>query len=192
MPKIPKAVIYLAVGLVGLWLLIGIGRRVHPHLTTYRLKRALTAVEPWPESSNYTAAAWKRIIRAGRAFQNAPPKLAQNALEQFARDQTRRPATADVELSKAFLLLRVMFDVPEHAPPEQRVALAQWETRGTDRHPDGMVNLAWPLVWNEGRPRLVAGRAGSAGPRYAPQDEFALFRYRYKPRDLSTFRSAGD
>jgi hypothetical protein len=77
----------------------------------------------------------------------------------------------------------MIFEAPERG--SARIPFAQWERGNSDVNQEGGFNQAWPLSFNQGKVRLVAGREGSAGPTYSIGTEYDYFRYNFKPRDLS-------
>src|SRR4030095_6367121 len=99
-----------------------------------------------------------------------------------------KPELLAVEQGKVFLLLRVIFDLPEHAEAGRKFSFADWTRARTDENSDGTVNLAWPISFASGTPRLVAGREGNAGS-YSPRNEYTFLRYQFPMRDLSRVRS---
>src|SRR5207302_2436061 len=66
-------------------------------------------------------------------------------------------ATAAViqEDSRVFLLLRVLFDIPENE--RLRVKFYPWLA------PSGEARASWPVTWQAGRPHLLSGSTGIQG-----------------------------
>jgi hypothetical protein len=118
-------------------------------------------------------------------IQRADPRLSGESLADYLQGYANRPDQLAAEQGKVFLLLRVMFELPENAPPQQRLAFAGWTRGRSGLNEDGTVNLAWPVSWKQGQPRLVAGREGSAGSGYSVREDFAYLRYHFRYRDLS-------
>ena len=170
------------------WTTKCLGRLVKYEQTVYtkwKLKRQFQKIEPWMASTNYTTGGWKQLVKAAKAFQNASPKLAGEALNDYLRRYAKNPSQLPAEQGKVFLLLRVAFELPESAPVGQRLTFASWTRGRSDLNKDGTINLSWPLSWDQGKPRLVAGCEGTAGSGYYAGDEFAALRYKFKYRDLS-------
>ena len=183
MPNTKKIIIYSVIALVALFVVVKLIKIAHPAWTRYRLKSMVAKMEPWTATPDYSEAGWKQAVKTAKAFQKVDYVLATEALTgylaQYANDADRLTEAQ----GKAFLLLRVIFEAPESGGA--RLPFAQWERGQTDVNQNGSLNLAWPLMWNEGRPRLVAGRQGTAGSTYSIATEYDYFRYNFKPRDLS-------
>jgi len=188
LPRLPRLVVYGLVALAAVLLLGGLAQRLRPAVTQWRLQRALRRIEPWPTTTNYSATGWQRLVAAATAFQRASPALAGEVLQSYLERAARRPADLATEQARVFLLLRVMFALPEAGQPAEVWDFGGWRPGPTAVHPDGTVNLAWPVIWNGGRPRLAAGRDPAPRPAYAAQKEFAFLRYKFPPRDLSSYR----
>jgi hypothetical protein len=180
-----KVILYTFLALVALFVTVKIVRALHPVWVKHRLERMLGKIEPWTESASYSEAGWRHLIKTARAFQKADPKLASEALENHAQKHSGDPNRLAVEQGKLFLLMRMVFEVPENAP--QRIPSATWHRGQSDINPDGTFNLAWPLTFQGGNPRLLSGRQGSPGP-YSARNEYSYMRYQYEPRDLSKVR----
>jgi hypothetical protein len=178
-----KAIIISIAALLALFIGIKVVKAIYPAFAKAQLQRKVGKMEPWTASTSYSDAGWKQLIKTAKAFQTADPKIADAALNDYVAKAASDPNQLAIEQGKVFLLLRVMFDVPE--TDGQRVPSALWERRNSDVNPDGTINQAWPLVWNGGKPRLVAGRQGSAGSAYSVRNEYSFMRFRYKYRDLS-------
>lgn len=189
MSRSTKPILYVVLGLIVLWLGVRLVQYAQPAYARYQLKRLFRNVEPWPASTNYTAEGWARLVKAARALQAADPKLAGDAMAAVLRDAAGDPAQLPQAQGKLLLLLRVAFDLPESVTGEQRLAFTAWTRSPLVTNLDGSVNLAWPLTWNQGNPRLVAGCPGPAGGDYPVADEYAFMRYHFRTRDLSGFQA---
>ena len=179
----PKFFLYGALAL----LLIFAGpcavRRAQPAFAQYRLKTAITRIEPWPASTNYPAAAWKQLVAAAKKFQAASPAVANAVLDELLADKLDAAERAGNQ-GKVFLLLRLAFDLSENSPAVPMISDEYIRGR-TDLNADGTFNHAWPLALSGGPARLLAGCAGAAGGRYSAQKEFNFLRYHFKNRDLA-------
>ena len=82
--------------------------------------------------------------------------------------------------------MRCVFNLPENATNRPR--FYPWHENYTDVNPDGTVNVAWPLTWRTGRPRLVSGETGIQGivDLYHPAREYDYFLRHYAMRDLTS------
>jgi len=191
-----KIVVYSFIGLatvwvgwhIATWTVRGLASLVKHEQAVYakwKLKRQLTKLEPWTSSTNYSPAGWKQLVETAKSFQKVTPKLASDALNEHLNRYSRKADQLAVEQGKVFLLLRVIFELPESVSAAQRLTFARWPQARSDTNANGTVNLSWPLSWQQGKPQLIAGREGSAGPNYSPAEEYAYLRYRFKYRDLS-------
>jgi hypothetical protein len=87
---------------------------------------------------------------------------------------------------KIFLLMRAVFSLPESATSRPR--FYPWHENHTEENPDGTVNVAWPLSWKSGSPRLVSGETEIQGVinLYLPAEEYNYFLRHYPMRMLTT------
>jgi hypothetical protein len=183
MPRLRKIVIYAAILLAVYLVLSWTGKRIMPIYARHKVKQAVKSIEPWPSSTNYTEAGWSRLIAAARVVQKAEPRLADEALVDYLSGFQQEPNQLDIEQGKVFLLLRAVFDLPEHSTAG-RLTFDNWARGQTDVNPDGSFNLSWPLAWQNGQPHLVSGNSGSAGT-YSVRNEYTYLRYHFRYRDLS-------
>src|SRR5262245_51834661 len=116
MPSIKKIIIYSVVALVALFVVVKVFKMAHPAWTRHRLKSAVAKMEPWTASTNYTDAAWKQAIKAAKAYQKADRVVVTEALTGYLEEFANKPEQQQLTdaQSKAYLLLRVIFDVPEN------------------------------------------------------------------------------
>jgi len=171
-----------------LWTTRGLSRLVNYEQTVYlkwKLKRQVRKIEPWTSSTNYSVAGWTQLVRTAKAFQNVTPGLAGETLNEHLKVYAGKPDQLSTEQGKVFLLLRVIFELPENASSGQRLTFAGWARGRSDLNPDGTVNLSWPLSWSQGKPRLVSGCEGTAGSNYSVADEYVFLRYKFNYRKLS-------
>jgi len=97
---------------------------------------------------------------------------------------------------KLLLLMRTVFDLPERAPVGQKVNFFGWTIPAknvsngkviySDENRDGTINIAWPIVWNGGKPKLLSGETSLQGvvDVYNVLGEYKYFRARYTMRNL--------
>jgi len=174
----------VAGALVALLVLVWLGRQATPWYARHQLKSRMAKIEPWGSSTAYSEAGWKNLIQTARACQEASPALTTAALEEYLQSASANPDDLPLAQGKLFLLLRLVFDLPDSTPTGPGVSLAGWDRGGTDVNPDGTFDQAWPMLWNQGRPRLVSGRKGAAGAEYSAAKEYSMLRYRFKYREL--------
>jgi hypothetical protein len=142
---------------------------------------AFGTLAPWPPGGALPSEQWDQYIAAAAAVQRADPDDVERSLTDFL-GQRRGIEGAAAETS-LFLLMRVVFDLPEKAPASERRSFKGW-INWPPPASDGTVSLAWPLTWESGRPILVAPYEGSEGPRYAAAEEYRYLLDRYPFRAL--------
>ena len=182
-----KTWIYAATAIVGVLCCVWILRHIGPAWTKYRVKSRIANIEPWPSSTNYSAAGWQHLIAAARTFQKTDSKLIDAALKEYLQKYAGRPELVS-EQSKVFLLLRAVFDLPEDAHGVAEHPFSDWNRGQAGLNAGGTVNLDWPLSWSQGGPRLVAGRDDSGGGHYSAREEYDYLRYHFPFRDFSKIR----
>lgn len=180
--------IALLAGVLVLSALCGCGNGVsHRGRTTEAdLVNLIGSIAPWRNSGEYSQEQWRRIVDVAGIFQKTESSSVLIALDQFMK-QNRTNITSDYEQeSKPFLLLRVIFWLPEHAPMSERSCFKVWvDYDRASRNDDGTANLSWPLSWIGWKPTLVAPYRGSDGQPYLVAEEFKHMLARYPMRDLS-------
>jgi hypothetical protein len=145
-------------------------------------------------------------------YMELTPEIVWRRLEKWKRQKQVVPYPHHDEESKPFLLLRPVFDLPEAALQSESFSFKGWNHYGLDRYHEasrqpprdtinfteldkdyGGVNLAWPITFRFGQPRLVDGNAGASGPPYFPSKEYRYMLERFKYRYLDTVgQSTGD
>lgn len=143
----------------------------------------LRSLAPWPPEGDLAPDEWERYIETAAAVQRAEPAEAEGALEEFLRESSGLEAARDE--TRAFLLQRVVFDLPETAPEGERRPFKGW-VNWPAPDADGNVSIAWPITWQDGRPALLAGYEGSEGRPYNAVAEYRHFREHYPLRPLSS------
>ena len=133
------------------------------------LVEAFATLAPWPSEGGLSPAEWDRHVAVAGTVRGADPEDVAGALAEFL--DRRKGLGSDDDETRLFLLMRVVFDLPETAPAEERRSFKGW-TNWPPPDPDGMVSLAWPLTWAGGQPALVDPYEGSEGPRYAGVEEY--------------------
>jgi hypothetical protein len=180
MPKVPRLVLFAAVGLTALLVLLWIFNRLQPLWGQRGLQSAIRKLEPWGSTTNYSAAGWQRLAHATKLLRATPPALTEKVLASLATG-----SDAEANQLKCFLLLRFAFDLPQQGSAADRAPSRPPLPAPGETNPDGSVNLAWPIAWIGGRPQLIAGSQGALDPGYAPQQDFTFLRYKTRYRDLS-------
>jgi hypothetical protein len=143
----------------------------------------LDSLPPWSHDEDISEAGWAAYVEAARRFRQTDPEVAAAALDRFVEQAAGEEFTGSESESKPFLLMRVLFELPEQAPESERVSFKGWTNwpRADER---GQVSLSWPISWERGKPELTARYDGSAGRPYAASMEFRALRERFPYRDL--------
>ena len=165
------------------------------NLTSEELAASMKPVRPWPSiievtngigywsnplpGGNYTSGDWSNLVQAAKVIQQSNPSSVEKTLKSWRADKIKDLPIDYVTSTKLLLTMRVVFDIPEHAPFSGKMSYAT--------NQDGSLNLAWPIVWNAGKPRLVPGPGFYEGEVYRAEDEFREFREEYRFRDLSEY-----
>jgi hypothetical protein len=180
-----------------------------PSLDPGKLDSLLLQIDPWPEgSTDYSPKSWRHLLQAAKYVQECDPASVrvQLAHRQSASDgelssipKTQEEGDKVLRLfarrleddGKLLLLMRVIFDIPENERTEPSIRFYAWRMRGTERNSDGTVNLAWPISWNGGNPKLISGRTSLEGVNtlYNAAGEYDYFRERYPLRALKDIQA---
>lgn len=143
----------------------------------------VTALPDWPSDGALSAMSWYSLACTAQALQACDPGVVEAGLHRYAELLTTQPwPTGSLGLMKPFLLLRLMFDLPEEAVETDRrvfVGMPNWPPSA-----NGHVDLAWPVGWSDQQPILLANYEGQNGPLYDAAAEYEYFRARFEYRDL--------
>jgi hypothetical protein len=153
-------------------------------MTARELKTMCDSLRVWSRSFDFTDADWQNYIRIAQIVQQTDPQIVETALDLFVKAAVRESFRGYTSESKPFLLMRVIFDLPEAAPAEERWLYKGW-TNWPQPDAQGKVNLAWPISWRSGWPKLLACYEGSEGHPYAAVAEYRHLRAAYPFRALS-------
>lgn len=157
-----------------------------------KLVDRIHSLQPWRADSTYRPLHWARAVDIARQMQDTDQAIVAAALRDFAHDARGQHTSGHGydAASKALILLRVAFELPEETSDLPFVSFGGWIGR-PDESAIG-VNWAWPLSWRSGRPTLIARYRGMLGRPYDPQEEYAWFLRRDFPlRDLDSVMIAG-
>ena len=182
-------------------------------LDANQLEKILNQVERWPDgSTNYSGKNWEMLTLAAKLIQKSDPQSVENFMRKYQGDEEdqffsstnlqevekkfRERQAIKIDLDKEdekdgklFLLLRVVFNLPEHVTTTNVVnfhRFAGWVSYDSEINSDGSINVAWPIYWNHGNPYLVSGNQGLQGfdARYKASDEYDYYRKVYDFRAL--------
>jgi hypothetical protein len=147
------------------------------------LVREFRSLAPWTSTGTFGAAEWASYRRVANLVRHTGPDVVAEALDRFVRETREEEFPGYEPESSLFLLMRVLFDLPEAVPEELRVSYKGWVNwPAPDEH--GLVSLAWPISWAGGSPELVARYEGSEGRSYAAGREYRRFLDRFPYREL--------
>lgn len=133
---------------------------------------SIAHITPWSGIDDYGSEDWASLRRSAILVQESDPAVVEQAIRAFRAQCFERTSDVPVDCdSQVFLLLRMVFDLPEDAPVHERAIFIGWmnwpEVDETDS-----VNLAWPLSWASGAPSFVASQFGAMGAPYAAVEEY--------------------
>jgi hypothetical protein len=144
-------------------------------------------ITPWASPLDYGSAEWAYIIGVAKTVQRTDPQVTVDAMDMFM-DKVWGAEYNDGGELELFLLMRVVFELPEDAPIEDlrhvRYIGMSWE----EARKGNRANLSWPISWTDGGPRIVSSPGFITGPPYNPSEEFEHLLRRYPFRDLSSYR----
>jgi hypothetical protein len=155
---------------------------------TSELVQLICSIRPWSSEKSYNDSDWVRTIKIARILQSVDTAQTADAMEQFTIHISKSFHPDSMEESKAFLLLRVMFDLPESHPGKGHFVKG-WLTENQDTNPDGSLNLGWPITWKVGKPSFVSKYMGYEGFSYNPKQDYLQLHERFKLRDLSAWET---
>ena len=145
--------------------------------------RLLHGLEPWRAIPDFSDAAWSRYVDLAHSIRHVEQAVVSAVLDAFVAEVSTEEYRGYESESKPFLLLRVLFELPESAPASDRSIFKGW-TNWPEPDQAGRVSLSWPVSWRSGRPRLIANYEGSEGRPYDAVNEYRLFLRTYPHRDL--------
>jgi hypothetical protein len=147
---------------------------------------SLNGVKGWTDNGSYSVADWSRLIDVACVIRRTDPRVVSQGLDEFTRisDSTNGDYW---NLTKAFLLMRVLFDLPTNAPASvaDKFSFANFVNFGKEVNSDGTVNLSWPIGWSDRKPFICSRYWGAEGPPYLPDEEYNFLRTHFKYRLLN-------
>lgn len=138
-------------------------------------------IVPWTEGP-YDDEANRTLRAVARELSATSGEAIRAALRHWA-DRHRDPGSLPA-LSRPYLLLRVLFDVPERVLRHDARVFGGWNHPSVG-HPDAPVFLlSWPVLEDEeGRPAVRHRFRSYRGPRYDPVAEYDYFAERFRRRE---------
>ncbi len=147
------------------------------------LVNQIKALPAWKTEGDFTEEEWKRYFEVSRIAQQGQPEIVERALDRLVAAAQSDPPTSDETESKPFLLLRILFAMPERVPADERRSFKGW-TNWPKPDAGELVDLSWPISWVNGKPALSAWYEGSMGLPYAAGSEYRYLRQKYAYRTI--------
>ena len=173
---------------IGILLTVTSGKSSQPTIAAQQppIASIVESIQAWPSASRaYSEESWRQIVSSALVLQKWNHGAVQSALETYQKSYSNDPEAAVTNDGKLYLLMRVMFELPQKATP-QEARLWNWVTHRTQYNADGTVNAGWPIRWVQGRPELISGYEGRQGfSAYNAAAEFADFYRNYPYRRLT-------
>ena len=152
-------------------------------MNAQELQHWFGSLAPWSQRRDFSKEEWDNYLKVAGAVQQSPPEVVESALDRFMQEALHEEFKGYESESKLFLLMRVVFDLPEVAPANQRRSFKGW-VNWPEADSEGYVNLAWPLSWEAAKPRLIAPYEGSEGIPYAASQEYRYLLKHFPYRRL--------
>ena len=177
-------------------------------LSSAVLDHFLHDIAPWPGGkSAYSDENWQALVVAAKFIQNCDSASVESTVREYQNrtyiDKAFPPPKSGVDYyknigpfearnrreddSKLLLLMRVLFDLPEHMKATG-IRYFGWESFA--EHQDGTMDMNWPIRWTEGKPELASGETRLEGvvDVYNVLGEYKYFSERYHFRNLDTIK----
>jgi len=123
--------------------------------------KRLHSLAPWQNQVEFTADEWERYIELAQLVQATDPDTVEAALDEFVRQVSQQPFTEYEGDSKPFILMRVVFELPERASADERRSFKGW-VNWPDADANNQVNLSWQAVNDSGLKGYRIYRNGAA------------------------------
>lgn len=168
---------------------------LHVQLDNIQVAQRVQKLRGWPTVSceGFSQLDWQHYIDLAREMQRTDPGTIESGLLKFEQNAylTLYPFH---ELSKAYILLRVMFDIPEHFSAE--VEQIRDQSNAGRMTPEIVFPEESPFDWTESTPvawtaggpvltaRLSNEQISGSGAPYIPAEEYRFFGEHFKFRKL--------
>lgn len=150
-------------------------------ITVQSLLDLFRSLAPWSDARAFSTEALGHYINAARLVQSSEPGEVESALAGFL-DEADGFTGGDNE-TRLFLLMRIVFDLPDRAAADQRHIFKGW-VNWPAPDAEGKVSLSWPVDWQAGRPTLLAPFEGAEGSPYRAVAEYRDLLARFPFRQL--------
>jgi hypothetical protein len=149
-----------------------------------QLLESFDLLVPWTTPDDFKPKDWEVYVRVARMVQGSAPGAVKSALADFMNKAVNEEYKGYESESKLFLLMRIVFDLPERAPAKARFSFKGWEN-WPEPDEKGYVNLAWPISWKDNLPKLEASYKGSMGQPYGAVEEYQYLLDHFPYRSLT-------
>lgn len=149
--------------------------------TVQTLLASLRSLAPWGTDPDFVAGDWRNYIEAARLVQKSELADVKRGLAAFLDEADGLTGVRNE--TRVFLLMRVVFDLPDCSPLDQRRIFKGW-VNWPEPDDEDSVDLSWPVGWRNGHPFLLAHYEGADGPRYGAIEEYRDLISRFPFRDL--------
>lgn len=159
-------------------------RSVVPPVTEHQVEHIVRTLPGWPTDVDpvYEQTEWDQFLQAAYVLQNQDSSIVAGGLRHFS-ENARASSGRIGEWSKALVLLRVMFVVPDALPSSVDEDInAMHEPIGNGFSPiliderSTEASQSIPVLWTVSGPVLAAKLGAFSGPDYRPDLEYAIFR----------------
>ena len=154
-------------------------------VTVQRLISGFHDLAAW-QNTDFSTHEWHCYIESAELLQHAEPADVKRALCLFLQEGEGIVGVENE--TRLFLLMRVVYDLPSSASVDIRRVFKGWVNWPAPDE-NGMVNLSWPIDWQQGRPTLIAVYQGADGPGYAAIEEY---RYLFEHFSFRKLRPANE
>jgi hypothetical protein len=151
--------------------------------TPESLIKSFNQLTPWTSNLDWTSSAWKKYINTAIKVQEANQTDVEEAIKNFMEEAKKQPFIGYEIESKLFILLRIVFEIPQVASEKDRFSFKGW-INWPKANEFGEINLGWPVKWINGQPNLESGYVGSEGKPYAALEEYQFLKMKYPFRKL--------
>ena len=155
------------------------------NINTNELINLFHALDPWKNIDSYTDETWANYIKVAKIIQSIPIDTTTIAIQKFMKEANLLDESYEgyEHGSKVFILLRVVFNLPETIPAENSFAFIGWNN-WPDPDAQNNINPGWPVTWKSGNPKLQGSYEGSLGQSYQAVLEFQFLLDNYPFRNL--------
>ncbi len=143
------------------------------------------SLKEWTSNDAMTDSNWKQYIKVAKVVQQTNSKNVENSINEFMSQAIKLDEnyTGFENESKVFLLLRIVFDLPESFLAKNYYSYKAW-SNWPETDANGFINLAWPISWQNKFPILIDSYTGSMGQVYAASSEYKYFLEKFNFRNL--------